>query len=501
MLNTSIASRGKNLYLPYPFAHAQLATPHTRRRASCRGPLRRWISTCDTPQTILDHASASKFFGASYAPIEDIEPFERYAPGGYYPVRIGDQFSSSRYRIVHKLGYGASSTTWLARDVQLGRYVAMKFAMAELERPFESAILGILCGTDGRSGGAIPEILDELQVEGPEIHGVRRKHHCLVTTSARMSVSEAREASGNRLFQPLVARAIAAQLIQAVAFMHSRGVVHAGRQSGWSYQKPTTILIMNLDLHEANILLRLPKSIDNLTSDQLYQKYGEPELDEVTRLDGKPLDPWVPTHGVVAVWFGGASDTISLTDSRIFLTDFSESFQPAVDSQQVSHTPFALRSPEILLKPNSPVTFPAEIWSLACAVFAIMGQRPLFETWFPTTDKILEEHVDTLGYLPKEWWESWVNRHESFDDTLRRVDGGPRRLLQDRLEDTIQEPRKEAGMAEMEEGEEQAFLTLLRSMLSFRPEDRPSARQVLESSWMQKWAKPALGLLKEDPNP
>ncbi|KAH9882938.1 hypothetical protein J1614_000304 [Plenodomus biglobosus] len=28
-------------------------------------------------------------------------------------------------------------------------------------------------------------------------------------------------------------------------------------------------------------------------------------------------------------------------------------------------------------------------------------------------------------------------------------------------------------------------------MLSFRPDDRPSAQQVLESAWMQKWAGPA----------
>lgn len=31
---------------------------------------------------------------------------------------------------------------------------------------------------------------------------------------------------------------------------------------------------------------------------------------------------------------------------------------------------------------------------------------------------------------------------------------------------------------------------MLRSMLSFRPEDRPSARQILESETMAKWALP-----------
>ncbi|KAF2446084.1 hypothetical protein P171DRAFT_320478, partial [Karstenula rhodostoma CBS 690.94] len=111
------------------------------------------------------------------------EPFERYAVGGYYPVRIGDRFSS-RYHVIHKLGYGSSSTTWLARDERLAKYVALKFAVSELDRPFESAILRTL--RDGEDAhvdfgiAMIPEILDEFQVEGPEIQGVRRKHHCLV---------------------------------------------------------------------------------------------------------------------------------------------------------------------------------------------------------------------------------------------------------------------------------------------------------------------------------
>jgi hypothetical protein len=53
-------------------------------------------------------------------------------------------------------------------------------------------------------------------------------------------------------------------------------------------------------------------------------------------------------------------------------------------------------------------------------------------------------------------------------------------------------------MAKMDEEEKQAFVTLVKSMLSFRPEDRPSAQQVLESDWMQKWAKPVLGSMKDN---
>jgi serine/threonine-protein kinase SRPK3 len=117
----------------------------------------------------------------------------------------------------------------------MARYVAVKIAVSDLDRPFESSILRSLLSDKESTGdtqagiATIPAILDEFEVEGPEIEGSRRKHHCLVTTPARMSLAEAREVSDRRLFQPSVAHAIAAQLIEAVAFLHSRGVVHAGK--------------------------------------------------------------------------------------------------------------------------------------------------------------------------------------------------------------------------------------------------------------------------------
>jgi serine/threonine-protein kinase SRPK3 len=39
-----------------------------------------------------------------------------YHPGGYHPISIGDTFDHGRFRVLHKLGFGGSSTVWLARD-------------------------------------------------------------------------------------------------------------------------------------------------------------------------------------------------------------------------------------------------------------------------------------------------------------------------------------------------------------------------------------------------
>jgi hypothetical protein len=44
------------------------------------------------------------------------ERLDRYAPGGFHPVVLGDTFCDGRYTIRHKLGHGGFSIVWLARD-------------------------------------------------------------------------------------------------------------------------------------------------------------------------------------------------------------------------------------------------------------------------------------------------------------------------------------------------------------------------------------------------
>lgn len=49
-------------------------------------------------------------------PIEE-EKTPYYDPKRFYPARLGEVLND-RYQIVTKLGYGTSSTVWLARDLK-----------------------------------------------------------------------------------------------------------------------------------------------------------------------------------------------------------------------------------------------------------------------------------------------------------------------------------------------------------------------------------------------
>jgi serine/threonine-protein kinase SRPK3 len=176
---------------------------------------------CSQTMTQYKHFSVN----GGYYYIEDAEFLERYRPGGYHPVTIGDLLSR-RYRLVHKLGHGSNSTTWLAYDQKATAYVAVKISIAEKEQT-ESNIVRQLMDINpadklhpGRS--IILPVLDEFDIQGPN-----GTHRCFINPPARTSISAVKEAS---LFQPNVARVIIGQLVQAVAYLHSRGVVHSGSQ-------------------------------------------------------------------------------------------------------------------------------------------------------------------------------------------------------------------------------------------------------------------------------
>jgi serine/threonine protein kinase len=188
-----------------------------------------------------------------YEPIEGTEKLESYSVGGYHPIAIGDQFHD-RYRVVHKLGHGTYSTTWLARDQRFNRYVAVKVCTADSD-PLELDVLSELSSRQSPGRALIPSVFHAFHIHGPN-----GTHACYVTAPARMSLSEAKDESYNRLFQLDVARALAAQLVIAVEYVHSQGFVHG-------------------DLHYENILLQLqlPYDLDQLTIEELYQKYGDPQ--------------------------------------------------------------------------------------------------------------------------------------------------------------------------------------------------------------------------------
>ncbi|KAJ5594716.1 uncharacterized protein N7459_000924 [Penicillium hispanicum] len=402
-----------------------------------------------------------------YVPLEEVERLEKYQPGGYHPILIGD-FLQSRYQVVHKLGYGTYSTTWLCRDNQSNEYVAVKVGTAE-SNTREVDILDSLNRPpllDHPGRAMIPSIHDRFVLHGPN-----GTHPCYVTALAMCSVSGAKDGSYKRIFHARTAHSLIVQLVLAVEYVHAKGVVHG-------------------DIHTGNILLQLPADFDQLSIEQLYGKYGSPASEPVVRLDGQPLESNVPTSAVPPIWLGKASEEFSLSESKVLLCDFGEAYRPSKERRCDSHAPLSFVPPEARFEPERGLSFSSDIWTLACSIWIILGQRSLFEDILATLDDITAEQIDTLGKLPLGWWEKWEARHQCFDERGEPNEGRHLRPWEDRFEKHIQLPRQKAGIPGFDMEERAAVMDMLRLMLSFEPEKRLAVQDVLKCEWMVKWALP-----------
>ncbi|KAK8149328.1 hypothetical protein G3M48_007416 [Beauveria asiatica] len=377
---------------------------------------------------------------------DNAESFYGYVPGGYHPVTTSDRLGG-HYKVLNKLGHGGYSTVWLARDERLQRLVAVKVCVADMS-PRESEILSLLrdlpvAHGDGANSvlgrGVIHTLLDTFHATGP--HGT---HMCLVTEVTRCSVIQAKH---NVCYAPIMlpaARAIAAQLVLAVVYLHDNGFVHG-------------------DLHLGDVLLRLPQECHLWSDEELLEHCGEPELEKLQTFDDKPIPPGVPHVVTMPIWFP--------------MENFSEAHRPLQESKFVSCAPEYCRPPEARFEPTKPKSFSSDIWTLACSVWGTLARTPLFSMYWPTEDGVTSLQVEALGKLPDEWWKNWKARSECAPSTIRKMDI---------LSELITILHKET----MGFDERKALFAMLQSMLVYRPEQRCSVKEALSSEWMIKYAMP-----------
>jgi serine/threonine-protein kinase SRPK3 len=197
-------------------------------RQVCRQPLLRRVHGLSQPTY-------------HHSQLDNTENLEDYRPGGFHPTSIGDVFANGRYRVLHKLGWGGSSTVWLARDQQeksnSGPLVALKVLSASgssASAP-EAASLHVsrelqaaLASTAHPARSYIQNIDDDFLEVGPN-----GTHACLVSrfegpSVLLMSDSPGRVSGSRRLRQDL-ARNVAMQSALALEAMHSVGFVHGGQ--------------------------------------------------------------------------------------------------------------------------------------------------------------------------------------------------------------------------------------------------------------------------------
>ncbi|XP_038138991.1 SRSF protein kinase 1a isoform X1 [Cyprinodon tularosa] len=111
---------------------------------------------------------------------EEQEDPNDYCKGGYHHVKVGDLYNG-KYHVIRKLGWGHFSTVWLAWDIQVKRFVAMK-VVKSAEHYTETAVDEIKLLKSVRNSDPddpkremVVQLLDDFKISG-----VNGTHVCMV---------------------------------------------------------------------------------------------------------------------------------------------------------------------------------------------------------------------------------------------------------------------------------------------------------------------------------
>ncbi|KIW13716.1 hypothetical protein PV08_08907 [Exophiala spinifera] len=375
---------------------------------------------------------------------EETLPF--YSPSNFYPVYTGE-ILGAKYRVVGKLGFGASSTVWLAWDLEKQAYVVLKIFARGLSSALdhEVTIYKYLSAIDSNHPGRkyIRTCLDSFEADGPD-----GKHQCLVHTPLWQTLRALQyQDSRHRLTEELL-RPVLTCVIRAMDYLHSE--CH----------------LVHTDIKASNIMLGLddPSVLQAFEQAEMTNPSARNIYPDRTIYQSRPIDrpkaiglPVLSDFGLARFEWGTGEDDI----------------QPEIYT-----------APEVLL--DMDWSYSVDIWNIGTMIWDLFYDKHLFDAYDPITNKLsnkyhLAEMVAYLGTPPLSFLEKSETSWKYFDRSGKFI----RRLLTGiDLADKLSLEAREERL----EGEKKVlFLNFIRSMLRGDPKDRLTARELLDDPWLNDY--------------
>lgn len=387
------------------------------------------------------------------AQLVEEEKTPQYSPRRFFPTRLG-QTLNGRYQVVTKLGYGSSSTVWLARDLYRWRwfqerYVAIKInatrhSSAKKLAKDELAVLGHIAWANPRHEGwhFVRKLVDSFVVDGE-----REKHQCLVFDPLREPLWLYCRRFTGAVIPPQILKIIVQMVLQGLDYLHTEcHVIHA-------------------DLKPDNVMV----------------KVEDPSILERDARDehGHPL-PQKHIHGRVIYLSRNNYGQPSVATGVVQITDFDLSVTGDVPQTGCIQAEI-YRAPEAVL--DAGYGYSADIWSLGVMLWDLLEGTKLFE--YASRDQPTSEYDDQthlahitalLGPAPSDLLAAGRRTSKFYtpDGNLKN----PKLIPADfSFENTLTHVSGEG---------KRRFIDFVRKMIAWRPEDRMTARELLKDPWLHK---------------
>ncbi|OGM49561.1 protein kinase domain protein [Aspergillus bombycis] len=397
-------------------------------------------------------------------PVEE-ETLPHYKPAHYYPVKIGDVYHT-RYEVMGKLGYGAYSTSWLCRDLQCATpspidpqgaltsyqsraksYTLLKVSTCLPDYPTatdrELRVYEHLANVDSPHPGQllIRELYDSFNLQG-----AWGTHRCLVLQPMDMTLLEMMAMNPRPFDLPLL-RMTVRRLLLALDFLHAEAEV------------------IHTDLKTDNLMLSLEDN--SMLGDFVTAESETPSPQKL-----------IDQSRIIYSSRKFRRPTEARNYGLPVLCDFGEARIGETQESGPFVQPRIYRAPEVIFE--MPWGSAIDIWNLAGLIWDLFEGQHLFGDIFDSTGshdpfRHLALMVALIGPPPSEFVRRSETTSQCFDSSGGWIA---------HTEAPVPSVSLEALEKRLGGEEKELFLAFVRSMLQWMPEERKTAKQLLEHPFL-----------------
>ncbi|KAF2453036.1 protein kinase, partial [Lineolata rhizophorae] len=356
-----------------------------------------------------------------------------YKLARFYPVRLGEVFKS-RYQVVAKLGFSTASTIWLCRDLEANNLLTLKVCITGKSAPKvdnEVAISRYLRSIDAEHPGKdlLRLALDDFQITGS--HGV---HQCLLFTPLGLSYTDFRNLFPEKWLNKELLQQTLLLVLLGLDFLHQADVVHT-------------------DISPNNILLGAPDS----------SVFSIIEQDELEHPSARKI---LPDRTIYC------SCPMPITSGPPVICNFGAAKMGGKHTGDVM--PGVYRAPEIIM--GMEWDSKIDIWSVGVMIWDLFEGGRLFRAvkdGHLNDEQHLAEMVSLMGHPPRSFLERSETSRRYWDAEGNWIASTP-------IPDQTLEMREKR----LKGKDQELLLTLVRKILRWHPEERPSAEDLFEDEFL-----------------